>query len=180
MNSTSRWITAATGLSVGVAAGAAVKRARARNRPPETVSYVDLSRYQGRWFEIARYPAPFEKHCARNATAYYTLRDGKMRVVNTCTTAGGEILQTSGWASTQDTQTNAKLRVRFGPFARGAYWILDLAPDYSFAVVGDPSRRYLWILSREPTLDETVFDRICDRLPEFGYDPARVRRTLQE
>lgn len=180
MNNTSRWITAATGLSVGVATGAALKRARARSRPPGTVPYVDLGRYQGRWFEIARYPTPFERACARNATANYTLLDGKLRIVNTCTTENGEVVQTSGWAAVQDTQTNAKLRVRFGLFARGAYWILDLAPDYSFAVVGDPSRRYLWILSRTPSLDEAAFTRICDRLPEFGYDPARLRRTPQE
>lgn len=179
MNSTTRWITAGTGLSVGMVTGIAFKRARA-SRKPETIPYVDLERYQGRWFEIARYPARFERKCARNTTAQYTLVDGKIRVVNACTTESGDLLVTRGWANVEDTSTNAKLSVRFGAFARGSYWILDLASDYSFAVVGDPSRRYLWILSRTPALDEHVFGRICDTLPSFGYDPARLRRTLQE
>jgi apolipoprotein D and lipocalin family protein len=145
----------------------------------ETIPYVDLERYQGRWFEVARYPARFERACAKNTVAQYTLTRGGLRIANTCTTAHGEILVRNGWASPRD-DTNAKLRIRFGPFGGGDYWILDLAADYSFAVVGHPSRRYLWILSRTPAIDEHVFARICDSLPQYGYDPSRVRRTLQE
>ena len=180
MNSTTRWITAGTGLSVGMATGLAIKRARGRTARPETIPFVDLERYQGRWFEIARYPTRFERRCARNTAAQYTLVDGKIRVVNTCTTEDGDVLVTRGWASVADPETNSKLRVRFGAFARGDYWILDLASDYSVAVVGDRKRRYLWILSRTPELDEHTFARICDNLPVLGYDPARLRRTLQE
>ncbi|HET9028684.1 MAG TPA: lipocalin family protein [Candidatus Aquilonibacter sp.] len=180
MNGTTRWITAGTGLSVGVAAGLAIKRARTRSAAPETVPFVDLERYAGRWFEIARYPTRFERRCARNSTAQYTVVDGKLRVVNTCTTQDGDVLVTSGWACVDDPQTNAKLNVRFGPFARGKYWILDLAADYSFAVVGEPHKNFLWILSRTPSLDEAVFARICDSLAGFGYDAGRLQRTLQE
>jgi apolipoprotein D and lipocalin family protein len=164
---------------VGIASGIALRRARARRNVLETIPYVDLERYQGRWFEIARYPARFERRCARNSLAEYTFTHGRMRIVNACTTAKGDIIVTTGWAKPHD-DTNAKLRVRFGPFARGEYWILDLASDYSYAVVGHPSRRYLWILSRTPSIDEHEFARICERLPGFGYDPERLRRTLQE
>jgi apolipoprotein D and lipocalin family protein len=178
MNSSTRWITAGTGLSIGIASGIALRRARRRN-VLETIPYVDLERYQGRWFEIARFPARFERHCAKNTIAEYTLHRGRLRIANACTSAKGEIIVTNGWAKPHD-ETNAKLHVRFGPLARGEYWILDLASDYSYAVVGHPSRRYLWILSRTPSLDEHEFARICERLWAFGYDAARLRRTLQE
>lgn len=180
MQTSTRWITAGAGLSVGLTSGIFFRRSRRRRRPLEAAAYVDLERYQGRWFEIARYPAPFEGACAKNVTATYTLRGKRIRVANACTGDDGRLHVTHGSARVMDSESQAKLRVSFGPFARGDYWILDVADDYSFAVVGEPKRRFLWILSRTPALDERTLATILDRLPSFGYDPSRLRRTLQE
>ncbi len=175
-----RWLSASAGLFVGLATGIGIKRMRHRRRSLDTVPYVDLARYEGRWFEIARYPTPFEGDCAKNATANYTLRGKRVRVVNSCVTSRGKLRAIEGWATVSDPETNAKLRVSFGPLARGDYWIVDLAGDYSYAVVGEPKRRFLWILSRTPQIDEHAFASICSRLPSFGYDPMQLRRTLQD
>lgn len=181
MELTTRWITVGAGLSVGLASGIALRRTRKRVRPLEAVAFVDVERYQGRWFEIARYPTPFERECAKNVTATYTKRGNRIRVVNASTTDEGRLRIIEGWARVRDARTNAQPRVGFfGPFGRGDYWIVDLADDYSYAVVGEPKRRFLWILARTPALDERVFASICDRLPSLGYDPARLRRTLQD
>lgn len=143
--------------------------------PLEVVERVDLERYAGRWYEIARYPNQFEQNCT-GVTADYTLRDdGRVGVVNTCRAGSldAEPQRIDGTARTID-ESNAKLRVQFfWPF-EGDYWIIELADDYSYAVVGEPARRFLWILSREPQLDEAVLAGIMDRLPEFEYDPDRL------
>lgn len=180
MATSARWITAGAGLSLGIASGLAVRRSRTRRKPLETYPFVDLERYQGRWFEIARYPMPFERACAKNVTANYTVRGNGVRVVNACTDGDGQVRVTEGSARVADRETNAKLVVRFGPFARGQYWILDVGDDYSYAVVGEPKRRFLWILSRTPALDEHTFGAICERLALFGYDPGKLQRTLQD
>lgn len=150
--------------------------------PPLTVvQHVDLERYTGRWFEIARYPAPFQKGCVAT-TAEYTIRsDGKIRVVNRCRqdSLHGRQRSAEGVARVVEPQTNAKLKVSFfWPF-EGDYWIIDLDREYEWAVVGEPRRRYLWILSRTPTLDAAVYKDILSRLPEKQYDPTRLLRTLQ-
>jgi apolipoprotein D and lipocalin family protein len=146
----------------------------------ETVSKVDLSRYTGRWYEIAKYPNRFEKKCDRNVTATYSVRpDGKISVVNACVTSKGELTQVSGWAKVVDPRTNAKLKVTFfWPFF-GDYWILELGSNYEYAVIGEPSRKYLWILSREPKLDEKLYTQILSRLAAKGYAPSKIERTRQ-
>jgi len=105
----------------------------------QTVPNVDLTRYVGRWYEIARYPAWFEKDCASDVTATYTaLSGGKIEVLNECRQADGQVKRSKGTARVVDKRTNAKLKVTFfWPFS-GNYWIIDLAPDYSYAVVGEP------------------------------------------
>ncbi len=110
------------------------------------MSSVDLSRYVGRWYEIAGLPNRFEKKCADSVTATYALRsDGKIEAVNRCRKSSGEYTTAKGKAKVVDKQTNAKLKVTFfWPFY-GDYGILDLGPNYEYAVVGDPSRDYLWI-----------------------------------
>ena len=149
--------------------------------PLTVVDTVDLSRYLGKWYEIASYPAWFQKGCT-GSTAEYSLRpDSKIQVVNRCHKGSldGPLKESTGKAEVVDTATNAKLKVWFfWPF-KGNYWIIDLNPDYQWAVVGEPSRKYLWILSRKPTMDEAVYQSILGRLPQKGYDPDGLRRTDQ-
>ena len=142
------------------------------------VSAVDLSRYAGRWYEIARLPNRFEKKCADSVTATYTLRsDGKVDVVNRCRKANGEYTTAKGKAKIVDKQTNAKLKVTFfWPFY-GDYWILDLGPNYEYAVVGAPDRDYLWILSRTPQLDEQLYQQLLTKMAARGFETQRMIRT---
>ena len=144
--------------------------------PLEVVDYVDITRYAGRWYEIARYPNSFEQGCV-GVTADYTLQDnGRVEVVNTCieSSLDGPTRTIRGSARVVDDTTNAKLKVSFfGPF-EGDYWIIDLDEDYQYAVVGDPSRKFLWILSRTPQLDEAVYESIREWLPTVEYDPEQL------
>jgi len=144
----------------------------------EVVGAVDLSRYAGRWYEIARLPNRFEKKCADSVTATYTLRsDGKVDVVNRCRKANGEYTTAKGKAKIADKKTNAKLKVTFfWPFY-GDYWILDLGPNYEYAVVGAPNRDYLWILSRTPQLDEELYQRLLREMATRGFATDRMIRT---
>ena len=142
------------------------------------VDAVDLSRYAGRWYEIARLPNRFEKKCADSVTATYTLRsDGKIDVVNRCRKANGEYTTARGKAKIVDKKTNAKLKVTFfWPFY-GDYWILDFGPNYEYAVVGAPNRDYLWILSRTPQLDEELYQRLLREMATRGFATDRMIRT---
>jgi apolipoprotein D and lipocalin family protein len=155
-------------------------------REPSVVPALDLQRYAGTWYEIARYPNSFQKQCAGDVTATYTLlEDGEIRVVNRCRSASGEWSESEGRARRQSvTGPDAKLEVRFAPaflsflpMVWGSYWVIDLAPDYSFAVIGGPDREYLWILARTPQLPETTYKEILLRLATQGYDPGKLVRT---
>ncbi len=146
----------------------------------KTVPSVDLNRYVGKWYEIARYPNRFEKECTADVTAQYTLRpDGKIEVVNSCRKADGTMKSSKGSAKVADKKTNAKLKVTFfWPFY-GKYWIIELDPEYRYAVVSEPGRDYLWILSRTPKLDPAVYDAITARLRQNGFDPSRLIQPIQ-
>ncbi len=160
---------------------AMVAPSRAADKPLETVASVDLERYLGLWYEIASYPAWFQKNCTA-VTADYSLReDGRIKVINSCRKGSldGKAKQSTGKAKVVDAATNAKLKVSFfGPFW-GDYWVIDLDPDYQWAVVGVPNRKYLWVLSRTPQMDKEIYEGITSRLRDHGYDPARLNRTLQ-
>ena len=152
-----------------------------RSTPLETVARVDLDRYLGTWYEIARYPHRFQEDCVASTATYARLADGRIRVENACRDASrdDEVRRVTGvaWVASGDS-SNAKLEVQFfWPF-RGAYWIIDLDPDYRYAVVGHPSREYLWILSRTPSMDEHVYQRLLRGIAAQGYDLSRIRRTL--
>ncbi len=150
--------------------------------PPLTVvPSVDLARYAGKWYEIARLPNWFQRGCASKSTATYTLRsDGKITVVNECRQADGRLKSVKGTARVADPHgPNTKLKVTFfWPFS-GNYWIIDLDPDYRWAVVGEPRRDYLWILSRDPKMDEGLYRQIVGRIQEQGYDVSRLQKTPQ-
>ena len=150
------------------------------SEPLATVPSVDLKRYVGSWYEIARYPNRFQKDCASDTTAVYTLRpDGTIQVVNSCRRADGSTNTARGKAKIVDRRSNARLKVTFfWPFY-GNYWIIGLAQDYRYAIVGEPERKYLWILSRTPKLSDQDYAEALERIRSAGYDTNRLMRTAQ-
>jgi apolipoprotein D and lipocalin family protein len=163
--------------------------ARAENQDPKVVPSVDLQRYQGKWYEIARLPNRFQQQCVGNVAATYTLRqDGKIAVLNECKLKDGKTDRAEGIARLADSKgPNSKLKVRFAPaylsflpFVWGDYWIIDLAPDYSYALVGDPARKYFWILARNPKIDEQIYKQLVEKARAQGFPVNRLIRTKQE
>jgi apolipoprotein D and lipocalin family protein len=160
--------------------------ARVQTLPPvRPVPFVDLERYAGDWFEIARFPNRFQRQCVGDVTATYARRpDGRVDVVNRCRTAEGET-EARGVARIVDERTFSKLKVRFAPAwlswlpVWGDYWIIALAPDYSWAVVGDPGRDYLWILARAPHLDDDSIAVARAAARDNGFDIGRLVSTSQ-
>jgi len=152
---------------------------------PTVVESLDVERYMGLWYAIASIPTTFERQCVAGTTAEYTLLDdGKIEVANTCLTEDGEPDRAVGRAWTPNPEEPTKLKVSFVRFLGfwlfpGAYWVIDLDPEYRFAVVGHPSYRYGWILSRTPTLDQETMDGIIERLEAQGYDYGTFRRIDQ-
>ena len=158
--------------------------AQAQTPPVRAVPLVDLNRYAGDWFEIARFPNRFQRQCAGDVRASYSRRpDGRIDVVNRCRTADGETVA-RGVARVVDEETFAKLQFRFAPswlswvpMVWGDYWVIGLAPDYSWAVVGDPGRDYLWILARAPRLDERSVAAARAAARDNGFDVERLVAT---
>lgn len=147
--------------------------------PLDVVDTVDLDRYAGKWYEIARYPNWFQDDNCDATTAEYTVRDdGTVRVENRCTnldTGGEDVIV--GSARVPDLNAPGKLAVSFfGPF-EAPYWILALDEEYEWAVVGGPSRAFFWILSRTPEMAPADFAWILEQMPAWGYDPERLRIT---
>ncbi len=148
--------------------------------PLQTVPRVDLQRYIGTWYEIARFPKRFQRGCTAT-TATYTLRaDGGIDVVNRCRkdSPDGPEKVATGRARVVDAATNAKLEVSFFRPFWGDYWIIGLGDDYGYAVVGHPSRDYLWILARTPFMSPDLYDSILRKLSDQGYDTSRLVRTV--
>jgi apolipoprotein D and lipocalin family protein len=157
--------------------------------PVEAVAAVDLDRYAGLWYEIARLPNRFQDDCACCVTATYTRRDdGRLTVVNACRTADGGVKRAEGVAKLAEKGGPAsKLKVRFAPaflsflgFVWGDYWVLDLDEDYTHAMVGDPGRKYLWLLSREPAMPEGTYETLLQKAATMDFDVGRVEKTPQE
>jgi len=151
-----------------------------------TVEKVDLLKYQGTWYEIAKLPNWFQRKCEKNVTATYKLKeDGNISVINTCIEKDGKVNQIEGMAKIADSKSNAKLEVSFVRFFwknwfYGNYWIIGLADDYSWAIVGEGSRKYAWILAREKILDQATMQEVFSILEEKGYDPKEFEMTWQE
>ena len=151
--------------------------------PLRTVGAVDLSRYMGRWFEIAKIPNRFQRRCARDTTATYVLRtDGNVDVINRCVEEDGDEVVARGLAKVVDMQTRAQLKVSFVRLLGvrlfwGKYWVIGLDPEYQWALVGEPKRKYGWILARNSLLTPEQWEEIRDLLRANGYDPGRFVTT---
>ena len=150
------------------------------DKPLETVPRVNLKKYVGKWYEIARFPASFEKNCTCTTAEYTINDDGTVAVDNRCFNAKEKKWeQATGKAFVRNEDTNAELAVQFfWPF-KGDYYIIALADDYSYAMVGTPSREYLWILSRKPELPQSTFEKLTVIATKKGFDLSRLRRTKQ-
>jgi apolipoprotein D and lipocalin family protein len=146
--------------------------------PVKTVPSVDLKRYAGKWYEIARYPNSFQKKCVGN--------NGRIEVINECTKKDGIADRAKGDAKIIDKATNAKLEVRFAPSflsfiptVWGDYWIIDLDDEYKYAAIGDPKRKYFWILSRTAEMSDATYQNILRRAEKMGFNPGKVVKTPQ-
>ena len=178
---------AAAGLLMMFAAS--VVRAEGKDRAPLRVEpTVDLSRYEGLWYEIARLPNRFQEKCAGDVTARYArLGADRLKVVNRCRKKDGRMTEADGVARLADKMgANSRLKVRFAPaflsflpFVWGNYQIIELAPDYSYALVGEPGRKYLWVLSRTPQMEEGTYQKLTETAASQGFDVSRLMRTKQ-
>jgi apolipoprotein D and lipocalin family protein len=159
-----------------------------QKQPLTSVPKVELKKYAGRWYEVARIPNRFQKQCAGDVVVNYTLRDdGKVTVINQCRRSNGKIDKAEGVARIVDTTTNAKLKVRFAPgflsflpFVWGDYWIISLGENYDHAIVGEPNRKYLWLLSRTPQISDELYQGLVNEAAQKGYETTRLVRTINK
>lgn len=169
-------------ITLGLSSGLSPAIAR-EAAPLKTVERVDLKRYAGKWHQIALLPNRFQAQCLSDTTATYTLQaDGKIEVKNRCVIEGGKTEEVIGAVKplSGDT-TGAKLKVRFAPAwlawlpqVWGNYWVIDLDPDYQYAAVSEPDRKFLWILSRTPTMDAAKYSALMARLTATGFDTTKL------
>ena len=159
---------------------------QAKSRNLETVPYVDLNRYLGKWYEIARFENSFQKGCTATTATYTKRRDGDIKVLNECrlNTPQGTKKSAIGRAWITNKHTNAKLKVQFFlrrfriPLFSGNYWILELDPDYQYVLIGEPSRKYLWILSRTPKIDAYTYERLVEKAEELNFETSKLLKTI--
>jgi len=145
----------------------------------EVVPHVELKKYLGKWYEIAHLPARFQEGCTDTTATYSLSEDGSISVLNECR-RNGKVRQAKGKAKVVDKNSGAKLKVTFfWPFY-GDYWIINLGKDYDYAVVGTPNRKYLWILSRTPHMDDKLFSRLIESAKSQGFDVNNLIRTSHE
>lgn len=153
-----------------------------------TIATLDVPRYLGTWYEIAKFPNWFQKKCVSNTKAVYTAKpEGNLQVLNSCKTAGGEISEAEGLARQIGAKDSPKLEVRFAPewlsflpMVWGDYWVIDLDPQYQVAAVSDPKREYLWVLSRTPHLDPKIYADLLQRLKQQQFDIQKLELTSQK
>ena len=154
----------------------------------KTIPSIDVARYLGTWYEIAKFPNWFQRKCLSGTNANYQLKeDGNVKVTNRCKVEGGEMAQAIGTARQIGSATSPKLEVRFAPdwlailpFVWGDYWVIDLDPQYQLAAVSDPRREYLWILSRTPKVNQKSYDDLLQRLVAQQFDLTQLSLTPQD
>jgi apolipoprotein D and lipocalin family protein len=170
-------------LAQGSAAGAS-----SQSRPPlTTIASLDVPRYMGTWYEIAKYPNRFQKKCVADTRADYQLQsNGRVQVTNRCRMESGEMNEAVGEARQIGPSTSPKLQVRFAPswlsllpFVWGNYWVVDLDEGYQLVAVSESKREYLWVLSRTPKVDPIQYDALLKRLRVQEFDLSKLELTKQ-
>jgi len=145
----------------------------------EVVPHVELEKYLGKWYEIAHLPAKFQEGCDETTATYTLLKDGTISVLNQ-SIKDGKMKQAKGKAKVVDKDSNAKLKVTFfWPFY-GDYWIIKLGNNYDYSVVGTPNRKYLWILSRTPQMDDKLYSQLIEYAKSKGFEVNKLIKTLQK
>jgi apolipoprotein D and lipocalin family protein len=152
-----------------------------------TIQALDVPRYMGTWYEIAKYPNRFQKKCVSNTKAdYQLLGDASVQVTNRCTTEGGEVDEAVGAARQTGDARSPRLEVRFAPawlsfvpWVWGNYWVIDLDPAYQLVAVSEPKREYLWVLARTATVNPRAYEELLVRLEKQGFDTRKIVVTRQ-
>ena len=170
------------GLLVAVSSLAAIA-----NEALTPIPSLNVARYMGTWYEIAKYPNFFQRNCSANTVAQYSTQpDGTVRVFNRCKQEDGKAIDALGQARQIGDSASPKLEVRFAPewlsflpFVWGSYWVIDIDPDYQLVAVSEPKREYLWVLSRTPTVNPKAYDDLMVRLRAKLLDTSKLERTRQ-
>ena len=155
--------------------------------PVNTIAALDVPRYMGTWYEIAKFPNRFQAKCVANTRARYLAQtDGSVQVLNSCVTADGSTIDALGLAKQIGSATSPKLEVRFAPawlgwlpMVWGDYWVIDLDANYQLAAVSDAKREYLWVLSRTPQVNTKAYDTLLQRLQAQHFDVRKLEQTPQ-
>lgn len=161
---------------------------KAPAEPLQTIERLDVARYLGTWYEIAKYPNRFQRQCVADTQALYRQRDdGQLDVINRCRQANGEMTEAVGRARQIGAADSPKLEVRFAPawlswlpMVWGDYWVIDLDPAYQLVAVSEPKREYLWVLSRTPTVDAAAYQALLGRLQGKGFDLSKLELSAQQ
>ena len=173
---------AAAAVAAGTAATYWLRRPKAKPHDPlPTAPLVDLNQYMGEWFEVARLPVSYEENCVGTKAVYTMQPDGSVRIINTCHKGGldGPLKIAKGRATVADRQSKSKLKVSFfWPFT-GDYYILEVGNGYEYALVGDPSREHLWVLSRTPQMELQLLHNLVGKAQRLGFDTGRLIYTVQ-
>ncbi|MCR2747444.1 lipocalin family protein [Limnobacter sp. YS8-69] len=157
------------------------------SQPLQTIQSLDVPRYMGTWHEIAKYPNRFQKQCVGNTSAEYSMRsDGKVKVLNRCQLASGEMDEAEGQARQVGGANSPKFEVRFAPawlswlpMVWGDYWVIDLDKEYELVAVSEPSREYLWVLARTQQVEQAKYDALLARLKARGFDMNKIELSPQ-
>jgi len=186
----SRWLITALCCSLAAwmpLASAQGQSSEASPAPLESITSLDVPRYMGTWYEVAKYPNWFQRRCIANTSASYAMQaNGMLQVVNRCQKEDGSITDALGAAKQVGDATSPKLEVRFAPawlsflpFVWGNYWVIDLDPQYQLAAVSEPTRKYLWILSRTQTVEPKAYEALLQRLKEKGFNLDAIEISKQ-
>jgi apolipoprotein D and lipocalin family protein len=187
---TSRWLITALCCSLLAWAPLASVQAQSTETPSaplESIASLDVPRYMGTWYEVAKYPNWFQKRCIANTSATYAIQpNGMLQVLNRCQKEDGSMSEALGAAKQVGDATSPKLEVRFAPawlsflpFVWGNYWVIDLDPQYQLAAVSEPSRKYLWILSRSKTVEPKAYEALLQRLKQQGFNLDAIEISKQ-
>jgi apolipoprotein D and lipocalin family protein len=183
------WLAASLALTALYAQQAAAQTATSATAlpPVATITALDVSRYMGTWYEIAKFPNRFQAKCTANTRAQYLAQtDGSVQVLNSCNTADGSTIDALGKAIQVGATNSPKLQVRFAPAwlswlpqVWGDYWVIDLDTDYQLAAVSDAKREYLWVLSRTPQINAKAYEALLGRLKAQQFDVQKLERSVQ-